>query len=243
MYRIATCVLAAILGVQPMRVTVNIPAYRLDAFVSDTLTRTMPIAVGMPRYPTPRGSFAITSIDWNPRWVPPDRPWAAREKPMPPGPLNPMGKVKLNFQPLYFLHGTPAERSIGSAASHGCVRLAQADAIALGLEVQRFGSIPPSAVAFDPLTDSTTTHTIRLVEPVPLEIRYDLVEIRSERVAVYRDIYRLATRSMRAEVFAVLADRGIDTTRIERERVSALVRRIPASGRSAPIDSLLRPLP
>ena len=100
----------AFAGPQPMRIVINIPAFRLDVYVNDSITRTMPIAPGMSSYRTPRASFAITSVQWNPWWIPPKSPWAAKEKPTPPGPANPMGRVKLNFQPLYFLHGTPFDQ-------------------------------------------------------------------------------------------------------------------------------------
>ena len=93
----------------PLRLDINLPAFRLDAYIGDSLVRTIPIAVGMPAYKSPRGEFAITSIEWNPWWIPPKSPWAAKEKVTPPGPGNPMGRVKLNFRELYFLHGTPLD--------------------------------------------------------------------------------------------------------------------------------------
>src|SRR6478672_7224839 len=76
-----------------LRLVVNLPAYRLDAYLGDSLVRTIPVAVGKPGFETPRGEFAITSIEWNPWWIPPDRPWARKEKKTPPGPTNPMGRV------------------------------------------------------------------------------------------------------------------------------------------------------
>src|SRR5689334_5785654 len=82
---------------QPLRIVINLPAYRLEAFVGDSPVRTVAIAPGMPRYQTPRGSFEITRIECNPWWIPPKSPWAAKEKVTAPGPANPMGKVKLNF--------------------------------------------------------------------------------------------------------------------------------------------------
>lgn len=83
----------------PLHLVVNIPAYRLDAYVSDSLVRSIGVAPGMPNYPTPRGEFQITSVEWNPWWIPPHSPWAAKEHPTPPGPDNPMRRVKLNFLP------------------------------------------------------------------------------------------------------------------------------------------------
>ncbi|HMA22798.1 MAG TPA: L,D-transpeptidase [Gemmatimonadaceae bacterium] len=234
------CAIAGLIGPQPMRIVVNIPAYRVDAYVGDSLVRTLPVAVGMRGFRTPRGSFVVTSVEWSPWWIPPDRPWAAKEKRTPPGPTNPMGRVKINFQPLYFLHGSPARKSIGSAASHGCIRMLDEDAIELARLVHRFGTPAMTPDDVDRLAaDSTTTHTIQLESPVPLDIRYDLVEIRDGRLIVYRDVYGLATRPLREEVYLALAAQGIDTARVESSRVRALVRGIPRAGRSIAVDSLV----
>ena len=235
------CAITGLIGLPQMRMTINIPAYRLDVFVADSLVRSMPIAVGMPNFQTPRGAFEVSSVEWNPWWIPPDRPWAAGERTMRPGPANPMGRVKLNFRPLYFLHGTPLQKSIGSAASHGCVRLANADAIELARLAHRFGS--PSLTADDVArlaADTVTTRLLNLDHPIPLEIRYDVVEIRSGRVAVYRDVYRLAGQSLRDAVYAALATHGVDTAWVDSTRVRALVRQVPPTGRTIPLDSLIQ---
>ena len=235
------CAIAGLMGVPQMRVVVNIPAYRLDVYAGDSLVRSMPVAVGSPRFPTPRGDFAISSVEWNPWWIPPDRPWASRERPMPPGTENPMGRVKLNFRPLYFLHGTPLARSIGSAASHGCIRLANADVIELARLVHRFGSPALSADDVEKLAaDTVTTRLVNLERAVPLEIRYDVVEIRGRDLAVYRDIYGLASRPLRDAVYSTLATGGVDTNLVDSSRVRALVRQLPQSGRVVPIGPLLR---
>jgi murein L,D-transpeptidase YcbB/YkuD len=236
-----TCVLAGAVSTPPMHIVINIPAYRLDVYDGDSLARTMPIAVGMARYRSPRGSFAITNLEWNPLWIPPNSPWAAKEKPMGPGPANPMGRVKLNFRPLYYVHGTPLSGSIGSAASHGCIRMLNRDALELARIVSLFGLSRFTADSVDQLVaDTVTTRTLVLEQTVPVEIRYDLVELRSGRVNVYQDIYGLATRSRRDDVYALLASQGIDTTRIDPERVRALVRGVPRAGSSTLVDSLLR---
>jgi murein L,D-transpeptidase YcbB/YkuD len=233
-------VITWLLGAPQMRVAVNIPAYRLEVYVADSLVRTMPVAVGMPDFETPRGTFAISSVEWNPWWIPPDRPWAAHERPMPPGPKNPMGRVKLNFRPLYFLHGSPLAGSIGSAASHGCIRLASANAIELARLVHRFGSPALTADDVDRLVaDTVTTRLLQLDQPIPLEIRYDRVEIRGGKLSVYRDVYGLGSRSLRDAVYDALGAYGVDTALVDGARVRALVRQVPKGGRVIPVDSLI----
>ena len=223
-----------------LRVVVNLPAYRLDALVGDSVITTMRVAVGMPRYPTPRGDFEITSIDWNPRWVPPPSPWAAKERPMGPGPDNPMGRVKLNFRPLYFLHGTPFEQSIGSAASHGCIRLHNRDAIALALLVQRFGARRLTPAASEAYADDSASRSVVLDVPIPITLLYDLVERVGDSIRVYPDIYHLSTIGLRDEVRRALARAGRDTQLIDDARLRALVTRLGRGGRAAPIETLLR---
>ncbi|HVX38735.1 MAG TPA: L,D-transpeptidase [Gemmatimonadaceae bacterium] len=236
--------LGGLIAPTPLRIVVNLPAYRLDVFVDDSLARTIPIAVGMVRFPTPRGSFVITSIEWNPWWIPPDSPWAAREKPTPPGPTNPMGRVKLNFRPLYFLHGTPTPTSIGSAASHGCIRLRNEDAIALARLVHHYGTPGLGADAIDAFArDTVTTREIPLEWLVPIEVRYDLVEITAGRVTVYRDVYGLSAHSLPDAVRSALAEHGVDTARVDETRLRGLVRRLPRAGRSMSVDSLLLEYP
>jgi len=241
MRRALMCAITGLIGLPQMRVAINIPAFQLDVYVADSLVRSMPVAVGMPSFRTPRGVFAISSVEWNPWWIPPNRPWAARDRPMSPGPANPMGRVKLNFRPLYFLHGTPLEGSIGSAASHGCIRLANADAVELARFVHRFGS--PSLTADDVarlVADTVTTLLLNLDHAIPLEIRYDLVEIRGDRLTVYRDVYRQASQSPGDAVYAALRTYGIDAALVDSTRVRALVRQVPPAGRAIPVDSLKR---
>lgn len=240
MLGLLACVLTGLAPPQPLRIVINLPAYRLEAFVNDSLVKTVAIAPGMPRYRTPRGSFEITRIEWNPWWIPPKSAWAAKERNTPPGPHNPMGKVKLNFETLYFVHGSPFETSIGTAASHGCVRVKNADAIELARLVHRFATPTLSEQEVERFASDSATHDIPMEIPVPIEIRYDLVEVRGDRLAVYRDVYALATRSIRDAVYDALAVHGIDTMRVDPTRVRALVRNIPRAGRSTPIDSLMR---
>ena len=82
------------------------------------------IATGSSAYPTPVGDFIIKEKVMHPTWLPPKSPWAANAKPIPPGPANPLGTRWLGFNwGGVGIHGTNAPWSIGSAASHGCIRM------------------------------------------------------------------------------------------------------------------------
>jgi lipoprotein-anchoring transpeptidase ErfK/SrfK len=82
------------------------------------------VATGQNIYPTPLGRFQIV-VKWrNPWWYPPASPWAAGEKPVPPGPGNPLGTRWMGLSaPGVGIHGTPEDGSIGYSLSHGCIRM------------------------------------------------------------------------------------------------------------------------
>jgi lipoprotein-anchoring transpeptidase ErfK/SrfK len=87
--------------------------------------RQFTVATGQQIYPTPLGKFRIVSMWKNPWWTPPASPWAAGEKPVPPGPGNPLGTRWMGISsPGVGIHGTPDAASLGYSASHGCVRMA-----------------------------------------------------------------------------------------------------------------------
>ncbi|KAF0207350.1 MAG: ErfK/YbiS/YcfS/YnhG family [Actinobacteria bacterium] len=89
------------------------------------LVKTYDVAVGTPGYPTPRGNWMIVQKRYRPTWSNPGSDWA---KGMPasigPGPGNPLGTRALNLNaPGIRIHGTSKNYSIGTAASHGCMRM------------------------------------------------------------------------------------------------------------------------
>lgn len=188
-------------------VTLNLPAYRLDVRAGDS-TRSYPVAIGARRYPTPRGSFLLRSVELNPAWIPPESEWARDRVPMAPGPRNPMGRAKLEFLSTYYLHGTPEPESVGSPASHGCVRMRNADVLELGARLLAWGRPELAAATVAQwLDDPVTQRRIALERPVPLEVRYDLVEVRGGRVLVHGDPYGLRSDSADAVAHALLVGR------------------------------------
>jgi len=91
--------------------------------------RTFGVATGQSRYPTPLGRFSIVVMWRNPWWYPPNSDWAKGEKPVPPGPANPLGTRWMGItSPGVGIHGTPDAGSIGYSVSHGCVRMQIPDA-------------------------------------------------------------------------------------------------------------------
>ena len=88
------------------------------------LVKTYTVAVGQPAWPTPVGNFVIISKQVDPTWYPPDSSWAAGAKPIGPGPSDPLqARVMWLSAPAVGIHGTNEPWSIGSHASHGCIRM------------------------------------------------------------------------------------------------------------------------
>lgn len=113
--------LVAVLG---PRIFVNLARFSL--VVEDPLgpTRRYSIAHGLPEHPTPTGTFRVVEKVKDPTWIPPDSPWAREAKATPPGPDNPLGTRWLGLDSnLVGIHGTPFSWSIGTRASHGCIRM------------------------------------------------------------------------------------------------------------------------
>jgi lipoprotein-anchoring transpeptidase ErfK/SrfK len=102
---------------------------RLLFYLDQKLNHTFGVATGQARYPTPTGNFEIVIKERNPWWYPPDSDWAKGEKPIPPGPGNPLGTRWMGISsPNVGIHGTPDAASIGYSASHGCIRMRIPDA-------------------------------------------------------------------------------------------------------------------
>ncbi|HEV2999292.1 MAG TPA: L,D-transpeptidase [Solirubrobacteraceae bacterium] len=96
--------------------------------------RTYDIAIGMAGFDTPSGLFRIQSKQVNPPWHAPNRPWAGgyAGRTIPGGaPDNPLKARWLGVNGSVGIHGTAEEWSLGTRASHGCIRMRVSDVIEL----------------------------------------------------------------------------------------------------------------
>ncbi|MEW6553287.1 MAG: L,D-transpeptidase/peptidoglycan binding protein [Actinomycetota bacterium] len=99
--------------------------HQLTLYSNMEIEKQYPVAVGMSSWPTPSGTFKVTSKQKNPTWVNPGTPWAKTMPPfIPAGPGNPLGTRAIGTSaPGVFIHGTYSSYSIGTNASHGCIRM------------------------------------------------------------------------------------------------------------------------
>ncbi len=106
------------------KIVVTLSKYRLQLFRDGKVVKTYKVAIGAPGYSTPTGSYRVVNKQVDPAWFPPDSPWAKGLGPIPPGPGNPLGTRWIGTSaPAIGIHGTYASGSIGTAASHGCIRM------------------------------------------------------------------------------------------------------------------------
>ncbi len=206
-----------------LRLDLNIPASQLRVFDGDSLVRSYRVSVGLPGHDTPDGEFQVQRAEWNPSWTPPESAWAREKRFTPPGPNNPMGRVKLFFAPLYYIHGTPDSASIGRPASHGCVRMLNRDVIALArlLHERASPTVAPGEIA-GILARSRQTRWSTLRAPVPLTIRYQPVVVEEGELRVYADVYKRG-RIHTESVYQALLAAGYDPSSVDRAELRRVI--------------------
>jgi lipoprotein-anchoring transpeptidase ErfK/SrfK len=111
----------------PAVVIVHRGAFQLSLYKHLKLAKTYGIAVGRVGLETPAGLYHVQNKAINPAWTMPNSSWVApgdRGKVVPGGtPENPLKARWLGIYAGAGIHGTDDSGSIGSAASHGCIRM------------------------------------------------------------------------------------------------------------------------
>ena len=126
------------------RVEVDAERQRVLAYDKDhNVVAIYPATVGSKDRPSPEGEFKVTKISENPvyhydpalhlRGVD-----VKKKLDLPPGPNNPVGVVWISLSAEgYGIHGTPDPDKISKAASNGCIRLTNWDAVELAHHVSK----------------------------------------------------------------------------------------------------------
>jgi hypothetical protein len=110
-------------------ILVSRETFTLRLYKGLALARTYRIAVGRSGLETPAGLYSIDDRQVDPSWHVPLSSWAGdlAGKVIPPGPQDPIKARWLGFYNGAGIHGTDDVASLGSAASHGCIRMSIAD--------------------------------------------------------------------------------------------------------------------
>jgi lipoprotein-anchoring transpeptidase ErfK/SrfK len=110
----------------PAVLVINRSAFQLTLYKKLKPVKTYGIAVGQVGLETPAGLYHIQNKAINPAWSVPNSDWAGSlaGQVIPGG--TPQNPLKARWMGIYDgagIHGTDAEGSIGTAASHGCIRM------------------------------------------------------------------------------------------------------------------------
>ena len=111
--------------VQPVQVkrtvVVSLEDRKLALVEDGQVKKVYTVAIGKPSTPSPVGTFTIQRRVKNPVYQ-------HEGKVVQPGPANPVGTRWMGLSVKgYGIHGTNEPKSIGKAASHGCIRMARKD--------------------------------------------------------------------------------------------------------------------
>jgi lipoprotein-anchoring transpeptidase ErfK/SrfK len=122
----------------PTVVIINRSGFQLTLYKGLQISKTYRIAVGRQGLETPAGQYNIQDKQVNPSWHVPTSSWAGSlaGKVIPPGPADPIKARWMGIAGGAGIHGTSDVGSLGTAASHGCIRMAIPDVIDLFDRVQ-----------------------------------------------------------------------------------------------------------
>jgi lipoprotein-anchoring transpeptidase ErfK/SrfK len=114
----------------PTYLTVSQSEFTVRLWDHLKLVKSYPIAVGQPAYPTPYGLFSVESKQIDPVWSVPNSPWAgelAGTVVAGGTAANPLVSRWIGVTDGVGFHGTNETYSVGTAASHGCMRMYVSD--------------------------------------------------------------------------------------------------------------------
>jgi lipoprotein-anchoring transpeptidase ErfK/SrfK len=116
-------------GEYPTYLTLDRSTYTLRLWKDLKLAKTYTVAVGQEGLETPEGLYYIQDKQENPTWNVPESDWAGSlaGQSIPPGPSNPLKARWMGIYEGAGIHGTEETSSLGTAASHGCVRMSIPD--------------------------------------------------------------------------------------------------------------------
>jgi lipoprotein-anchoring transpeptidase ErfK/SrfK len=118
----------------PTYLTVNRSTFELTLWKDLEPSKTYTVAIGALGYDTPAGTYSIQNKAVDPAWNVPDADWAGdlAGTVVPGGvPENPLRERWMGIYDGAGIHGTDDLGSLGTAASHGCIRMSVPDVIEL----------------------------------------------------------------------------------------------------------------
>lgn len=155
-----------------LRLEIDVADRKVRAFRNDEQVAEYPVAVGTEEWPTRTGEWTIAQVIWNPEWIPPkEESWAEDEENKAPGAEdNPLGRVQLVYDAPRSIHGTNEPQSLGKAASHGSVRISNANGRQLARMVMEAGGAGRDEAFYDRVWENRRER-VEVIVPNPVPIR------------------------------------------------------------------------
>jgi lipoprotein-anchoring transpeptidase ErfK/SrfK len=230
---------AALVENQPdVRITVDVPAFRLTLWQNGKEVKTYEIGVGQKEYPLVIGMRRASQIIYNPEWVPPDSDWVEEShSDVQPGehidagdPRNPIGKVKIPLGDAFLIHQATGPGNLGHLVSHGCVRMLQSDLYDLTEKILAARGWPVSRQQVEQTKDKGNTDRLvaKLNPPVPVDINYDTQVIEGGVLRIYPDVYERNTNTVE-NLRAELQSSGVDAARLDDATLKQMLARANAN--------------
>ncbi|HWW74188.1 MAG TPA: L,D-transpeptidase [Pyrinomonadaceae bacterium] len=214
-------------GQPDIRLTLNVPSFRLTLWQNDREVKSWNVGVGMKEYPIYIGEREAHEVIWNPAWIPPSSDWVKGHKGVRPGevikasdPRNPLGKVKIPLGDGYLIHQAKGPGDLGNLVSHGCVRMMLADLYDLAEKIAAARSLPVTRRQIAAAKASKKTLVAALEEPLEFDINYDTLVVEGGVLYIYPDVYDRRTNTaarLRDELRASGVDAaGLDDAEVEK---------------------------
>lgn len=215
-----------------IRVTVNVPAFKLTLWQNGKEIETYPVGVGRKNFPIPIGLRDAEKIILNPNWIPPDSEWVRESEGVEPyekipadSPDNPLGKIKIPLGDAYLLHEAQSPSDIGNLVSHGCVRVLGRDIFDLSQKIATARGLTDAKNKIAEARNDSERRVINLNSPLPVDINYDTIIVENGTLHIYPDVYERqanTTQNLRKE----LESHGVDLSQIDEKTLGEMLERV-----------------
>src|SRR5215216_4640865 len=219
-------------GQPDIRLTLNVPSFRLTLWQNGREVRSYFVGVGMKNYPIYIGEREAREVIWNPPWIPPSSDWVKSHKGVRPGevikasdPRNPLGKVKIPLGDGYLIHQATGPSNLGNLVSHGCVRMMRADLYDLAEKIVAARSLPVTSKQIARAKAGSKTLVAALEEPLEFDINYDTLVVEGGALYIYPDVYDRGTNTV-ARLRGELRAYGVDASALDDADLEKLLSRV-----------------
>ena len=218
-------------GVGDVRITVNVPAFRMTLWQGDKEVKSNYVGVGLKKFPIPIGMRSADKIILNPDWVPPNSAWVRKSENVEPyeripadDPNNPLGKIKIPLGQAYLLHEAQSRSDIGNLVSHGCIRVMRDDLFAVTEMIAKALNLSASD-QIAAARESKDRSVIKLGDDIPADINYDTMVVENGMLNIYPDVYDRNSNTienLRAEFRAF----DVDTSKLNDEDLKQMLDKV-----------------